>query len=145
MSADDVRTTVAGVVHDIDGKRWRQLRARFAAEVDTDYTSLFGGAPARQSGDALIAGWRDALERVATQHLLGPIEVRVAGERANSWCHVRALHHAAGAPGGELWEVLGHYRFELERGDGGWTIARMVLDTLVQTGNRQLLAEAKTR
>ena len=111
MSADDVRTTVAGVVHDIDGKRWRQLRARFPAEVDTDYTSLFGGAPVRQSGDALIAGWRDALERVATQHLLGPIEVR----------------------------------FELARGDGGWTIARMVLDTLVQTGNRQLLAEAKTR
>lgn len=143
MSADDVRTVIAGVVHDIDGKRWSQLRARFAAEVETDYTSLFGGAPVRQSGDALIAGWRDALGRVATQHLLGPIEVRLAGERATAWCHVRALHHVAGAPGGELWEVLGHYRFELARGDAGWAIAGMTLDTLLQTGNRQLLAEAR--
>ena len=145
MSGDDVRSVIAGVVHDIDAKRWRELRARFAAEVDTDYTSLFGGEPVRQAGDALIAGWRSVLAGVATQHLLGPIEVHVVGERATAECHVRALHHVAGAPGGELWEVLGHYRFELARERAGWAIARMALDTLVQTGNRQLLAEAAAR
>lgn len=140
-----VRSVVTGVVHEIDHQRWNELGALFAPEVETDYTSLFGGAPVKQGSDALVAGWRGALARVTTQHLLGPIEVRVDGERATAACHVRALHHAKDAPGGELWEVLGHYLFELSKGGQGWKIERMKLETFVQTGNRELLKEASGR
>jgi hypothetical protein len=139
---DAVRSTVTQVAHHIDRKQWTELRGLFAAEVGTDYTSLFGGTPVLQSGDALIAGWRGALEKVQTQHLLGPIEVRVSGQGAAASCHVRALHRAERAPGGALWEVLGHYRFTLAREDAGWRIAAMVLETFAQTGNTRLLAEA---
>jgi len=98
--------------------------------------------PQQQSGDALIAGWRGVLEKVATQHLLGPITVEIDGTAAMARCHVRALHHAAGAPGGEHWEVLGHYVFCLQGGASGWKITAMKLETLLPTGNQNLLAEA---
>ena len=140
-----VRATVMAVAHHIDAKRWDALRALYASEVETDYTSLFGGTPQRQSGDALIAGWRSALANVATQHLLGPIDVRVTGAVARAVTHVRALHHVAGAPGGAYWEVLGHYVFDLALSDANtsaWQISGMTLETIMQTGNPNLLAEA---
>ena len=137
-----IRTIVASVAHHIDGKRWADLRALYAATVAIDYTSLFGGTPQKQSGDDLIAGWRGVLQNVATQHLLGPIDAKISGSTAKASCHVRAMHQAPAAPGGELWEVLGHYLFDLTRGASGWKIVRMKLETLLQTGNRNLLAEA---
>jgi hypothetical protein len=140
--AEAVREIVAGVAYHIDAKRWSELRTLYAEDVRTDYTSLFGGAPQQQSGEALIAGWRGALEKVRTQHPLGPIAVDLDGAGATAHCHVRALHHAPGAPGGELWEVLGHYVFSLEQGVSGWKITAMKLETLLQTGNSKLLAEA---
>jgi hypothetical protein len=139
---DSVRDVVAGVVHHIDMKRWSELRALYADEVRTDYTSLFGGTPQTQGGDALIAGWRGALEKVKTQHVLGPIVVDLAGSAATARCHVRAMHLAPGAPSGDAWEVLGHYVFSLARGSAGWKITEMTLVTLLQTGNTKLLAEA---
>jgi hypothetical protein len=140
-----VRSKVTAVVHHIDRKRWAELEALYAPVVETDYTSLFGGAPASGSAEALVAGWRNALERVTTQHLLGPIEVRISGSRAEAYCHVRAFHHRPGAPHGEDWEVLGHYRFELVGAGTEWQITRMTLETLHQLGNRQLLADPEAR
>ena len=113
-----VRVTIGSVAHHIDSKRWTELRSLYARDVETDYTSLLGGTPQRQTGDALIAGWRGALEKVATQHLLGPIEAHIGGSTARARCHVRALHHARGAPGGEQWEVLGHYVRSVSRSVG---------------------------
>jgi hypothetical protein len=140
--SEAVRSIVAGVAHHIDRKHWTELRALFADEIETDYTSLFGGTPQRQAGDALIAGWRGILEKVSTQHLLGPIEVRLDGKSAHAFCHVRALHQAPKAKSGELWEVLGHYHFELSSKGSHWQITRMKLETFLQTGNAGLLAEA---
>ena len=137
-----MRTVVANVAHHIDAKRWTDLRALYADLVTTDYTSLFGGTPQKQPGDDLIAGWRGALQNVATQHLLGPIEVRSTGDAATAHCHVRAMHYAAKAAGGEHWEVLGHYVFDLSLQATGWKISGMKLETLMQTGNVKLLAEA---
>jgi len=140
-----IRTIVSNVAHHIDGKRWADLRALYAATVTTDYTSLFGGSPQKQSGDDLIAGWRRILGKVATQHLLGPIDVHSTGEAAQARCHVRAAHYAAKAPGGEYWELLGHYVFDLSLEGTGWKITGMKLETLFQTGNVKLLAEASAQ
>lgn len=144
LSADEesIRFLVTSVSHHIDHKRWDALRSLFSAEVETDYVSLFGGAPAKQTSEALVAGWRTALKSVATQHLLGPIEVGHSGASAAAFCHVRAMHFAAGAKGGEHWEVLGHYVFRLAEEAKGWKITGMKLETFLQTGNRNLLAEA---
>jgi hypothetical protein len=138
----ELQAIVANVAHHVDAKRWAELRALYADQIDTDYTSLFGGTPQRQAADALIGGWRTALARVATQHLLGPIAVSLRGAQATAHCHVRAMHFVAGAAGGESWEVLGHYVFELTRGEAGWKIAGMTLETYLQLGNPKLLQEA---
>jgi hypothetical protein len=142
--AEAVRSAVASVAHHIDRKQWSDLATLFTGAVRTDYTSLFGGSPQTQTGDALVEGWRATLANVATQHLLGPIQLRVDGSAAHASCHVRALHHAPQAPGGPIWEVLGHYEFELARTTPGWTITALTLATFVQTGNTKLLSEAGT-
>lgn len=147
LSADEesIRFLVTSVAHHIDHKRWDALKSLFAAEVETDYVSLFGGSVAKQASDALISGWRNALKAVATQHLLGPIEVGHSGNSAAAFCHVRAMHQAAGAKGGELWEVLGHYVFRCALVDKAWKITGMKLETFIQTGNKNLLAEAAAK
>jgi hypothetical protein len=81
--------------------------------VQTDYTSLFGGAIQNQGADDLLAGWRSLLGSVVTQHFLGPIEVELTGQVARAECHVRAYHMKKGAAGGDEWMVGGHYVFEL--------------------------------
>lgn len=140
-----VHRVVTSVAHDIDAKQWNQLRSLYANEVETDYTSLFGGTPQVQSGDNLIDGWKSVLANVATQHLLGPITVDVSGPNATASCHVRAMHYGQGAPGGEHWEVLGHYRFELALEGTSWKIRKMTLLTQMQTGNANLLTESAAR
>jgi hypothetical protein len=137
-----VQSVVVRITHHIDHKQWSDLRSLYADEVDTDYTSLFGGAPQRQRGDDLIAGWQRALAAVKTQHLLGPIDVRVTGAVAVAECHVRAWHYSAGAPGGEEWVVAGHYVLALVKKAESWTITGMKLETLHQTGNLKLLEQA---
>ena len=140
---ESVRDTVTRVTHEIDAKNWTELRRLYADEVTTDYTSLFGGTPAKQTGDALIDGWKSALAKVKTHHQLGPISVKLAGDTASASCQVRGLHQVEGAPGGAEWEVLGHYLFELSKGSGGvWTIHEMTVLTRIQTGNTKLLQEA---
>jgi hypothetical protein len=143
QDVEAVRATVLSIAHHIDRRRWEELRALFAPEVSTDYTSLFGGEPQTQASSALVEGWRGILGRVATQHLLGPIAVHAEGSEAHASCHVRAFHHAPNAPGGSTWEVLGHYAFELRRAGAGWTITRMSLETFAQTGNTKLLSEER--
>src|SRR5262245_17184295 len=68
-----VRLAVTRVAHHIDRRKWGDLEALYAADVETDYTSLFGGAPTKQPAKDLVAGWRAVLDGVVTQHLLGPV------------------------------------------------------------------------
>jgi hypothetical protein len=142
QQADAVREAVANLPHQLDAKRWAEVRALFAARVHTDYTSLSGGTPQDQTPEALVGGWEKALARVATQHLLGPVVVRIDGDRAEARCHVRAIHFAEGAPGGPSWEAIGHYLFGLVRQGDAWRIADLTLQMFLQTGNRKLLEEA---
>lgn len=137
-----IERTVAGVAHFIDKKEWRELRGLFAHTVKTDYTSLFGGTPQEQSGDALIAAWQKLLTPIVTQHLLGPIEVEVHGVQAAARCHVRGYHYSQGAPGGDEWMVAGHYLFALGKEGEAWRIQAMTLETFYQSGNMKLLEVA---
>jgi hypothetical protein len=137
-----VQALIARVAHYIDARRWQELRALFDDEVEVDYTSLFGGTPQRQTGDALVGGWQTALSAVSTQHLLGPVDVEITGSSAAAGCHVRAWHVAKGAPRGEEWVVGGHYVFALSQRKGGWKITGMKLETFQQSGNTNLLQEA---
>jgi SnoaL-like domain len=123
------------LVHAIDTLDWAGVRAVLADEVSTDYTSLSGGTPQRQTGDELVAQWQALLPGfTATQHLLGP--VRVSGSSARA--HVRACHCLDDA----RWIVAGHYRATLT--DDG-RISALVLDTYYQDGTLDLGAAAQAR
>jgi hypothetical protein len=140
MSPEDVRTKILRVVHYIDARQWNELQELFAPTVFVDYTSLFGGAASQTNASELVGGWRTVLDGVITQHLLGPIDVRLTASGADAECHVRALHYREGASDGEMWEVLGHYVFALALDGGSWRITKMKLETYHQLGNRALLS-----
>ena len=100
MSEDDVRATVLAIAHYID-----------TTEVEGAAGALRGHGQHRRhvavrrgsvtnERSQLVDGWRAALERVATQHLLVPIDIRIADQKAGAECHVRALHFRAGSAGG---------------------------------------------
>ncbi|HEY8549517.1 MAG TPA: nuclear transport factor 2 family protein [Vicinamibacterales bacterium] len=138
----DVQRAIARLMHAIDLRRWADVANVLAAEVTTDYTSLFGGEVQRQRRDDLVAGWRTLLTPLdATQHLLGPIDVRPSDQGAAASCHVRGYHVRKGAPGGDEWMVAGHYDFALSQADGAWRITAITLHTLYQTGNRAVLQQ----
>jgi hypothetical protein len=139
-----VQSVVARVAHHIDGRRWPELLALFANEVETDYTSLFGGQVQKQRADALVlGGWKKMLSALdVTQHLLGPIDVRVQAASAIAECHVRGYHRSARGRTGPEWMVAGHYIFELAKVGSEWKIRKLTLQTFYQTGNSNLLQES---
>jgi hypothetical protein len=142
-----IRAVVARIANTIDTRRWTELGALFADEVTTDYTSLFGGEVVRQSGDDLIAAWRQMLSPLdATQHVTGAIDVHHRGSVAIAECNVRGYHISARAPGGSEWMVAGQWIIEMTESGGPesaarWLVTRMTLRTFYQTGNRDLLAQ----
>ena len=138
-----ITTVVTGVVHNIDRRKWPELRALYSDVVETDYRSLFGGEVQTQNADSLVEGWRKLLTPLdATQHLLGPVEVEIEGNQATASCHVRAYHLLNNAPGGQEWMVAGHYVLGLVKTSSKWQIRTMKLETFYQTGNKKLLEEA---
>jgi hypothetical protein len=138
-----IRAVVARIANTIDTRRWTELRALFADEVTTDYTSLFGGDVQRQAGDALIAAWRQMLSPLdATQHLTGAIDLQRRGTVAVAECNVRGYHVSARAAGGSEWIVAGQWIIEMTGSGGRWLVTRMTLRKFYQTGNRDLLAQA---
>jgi hypothetical protein len=148
---ESIRAVVARIANTIDTRRWTDLRALFADEVTTDYTSLFGGEVQRQSGDALIAMWRQILSPLdATQHLTGAIDVQLRGTAAIAECNVRGYHISARASGGSEWMVAGQWIIEMtesrvSESAGRWLVTRMTLRTFYQTGNRDLLTQVSGR
>jgi SnoaL-like domain len=131
-------TVLTRMLHAIDAHDWETLRASFADQVRTDYTSLFGGEPETVAADDLVARWRPLmLGYTATQHQTGPVVA--TGDRLDA--HVTAHHWLDDAPGGDTWTVHGHYVARV----AGERITELTLLTLRQTGNRDLPALATER
>ena len=49
--------TITDIAAGADRHQWDRVRGAFAGTVTLDYTSLWGGEPATQSGEAVIAQW----------------------------------------------------------------------------------------
>jgi hypothetical protein len=139
MSAAD---DVTRFFHAVDDRDWPAVRAGLTDEVEADYSSLFGGAPERLAADALVARWQGLLPGFdGTQHLLGPLVITTAGDDATVDANVRGYHHL----GASTWMVAGRYALTLHRADGIWRVARIVLRTTYQEGDRSLPDQAAAR
>lgn len=122
-----------------DLRDWPRVREQFADEVFVDYTSLAGGQPARIKADDLVASWRAFLPGfTVTQHLVGSHRVSVEGDRASVLSQFIATHRLAGAPGGELWTLGGHYRHTLRKTGAAWKVDAITMTWTWQTGNVEL-------
>jgi uncharacterized protein len=143
----DIVNCITVLLQAVDLRDWTAARACLADEVDTDYSSLFGGTPERLRSDALIKRWRDLVPGFdSTQHIAGPVLIYEArGDSAKARTAVRAYHYFAEAPGGSVWIVAGRYEMRLSRLSGEWRISALTLQTAYQDGNLALPGLATKR
>ena len=126
----------------MDAKDWSAARSLFTDEIDVDFTSLVGGAPATIPADALIAGWSSSLTAKKTSfHLRGNHRITFLEDgRAVMLSHGYAWNRleAGAAPengGDPLWEVWGVYEHSFVETEQGWRIDGMKFFATAQRGN----------
>jgi hypothetical protein len=146
-TADDPAIVLTRMLQAIDELDWPGVRACLADEVRADYSELFGGEADTLSGDELVGRWQGLVPGFdATQHLIGTGLVEEDGDGGLTLrTHVRAYHHIAGADGGAVWAVHGHYVVPLEHSPTGWRIAGITLRMFYEEGNTGLPALAGER
>lgn len=145
---DLICDTVVALFHAVDRLDWDGVDDALAERVDLDYTSLFGGEPATQPADQVVAGWRGLLPGfTTTQHLLGPILPVIDGAGATAEAHVRATHVIDEGTGGtRSWTIGGHYVLRLRRqASGTWAIPGMTLQLQYHEGELGLPEVAQRR
>ena len=123
----------------VDSRDWEGVRSCFADEVEVDYTSLNGGAPATVRADDLVAGWRGGLSGFeATQHIVTNHVIAIEGDEATCRAYVHATHLLAARFGDPLWKVAGSYTYRLQRTPVGWKARAMTFSATWGEGNRKL-------
>lgn len=106
----------------------RAMDERDWAALDTvlleDATADLGMGTIRGRG-AIVAFIRTFLDDCGpTQHLIGNLDVDVAGESATSRCYVSDMHVGAGDKANLNFSTLGEYHDTWVRRNGGWWMSR---------------------
>ncbi|PZF82041.1 nuclear transport factor 2 family protein [Jiangella anatolica] len=131
---------VTTLLHAVDTLDWDTVEATLAAEVELDYTSLWGGSAETVPGPEVVARWRGLLPGFdATQHLTGPVLVHPGGRRTTT---VRGYHHLADGDSRSTWMVAGWYDIRVD--DAG-RVAAITLHTSYEEGDRALVEAATAR
>ena len=135
---ETVERTIASFANCFDRKDWAGLEALLTEEVELDYAALRGevGIVPRA---AYVARRESALAALATHHLLGNLEVEVAGDAAS--CRASGM----------IWRRQGErtfdshvlYDFRLVRNGGAWRIAAIRQAVLWSDGDPALHAGAR--
>lgn len=119
----------------VDRKDWAKARGFFADQIRVDFTSLSGGEPATIKSDDLINGWTSNLgSRKTSFHLRGNHLVEVEGDRGTIYSHAYAWNRLEGQ-GDPLWEVWGHYTYDLIRTPAGWKVTSFTFVKTHERGN----------
>ena len=132
-----------------DREEIRDVLVLYAKSIDTrDYAGLRGVFAADATGNYFAAGAHAGLAKISafieralsqcgpTQHLLGSIDVTVAGDTATAHCYLQAIHVGI-QPGyeGKVLTVWGTYRDRLIRTPAGWRICYRELETTHADGD----------
>lgn len=130
----------------LDSRDWALFRSCFADEVDTDFTSVFGGEPRKVSADR----WTEAARRTlsglkATQHMITNHVITVAGDKATCVAYVQARHFLPNDTGDSMQTMFGYYTNRFLRTPAGWKIRACKLTLSWQTGNWGIFALARER
>ena len=122
FAAQDVIIQYAACIDDRDFETYREC---FADDVELHG---FGAEPIRG-----VNAWIDFVHKAlstfsATQHLLGPPQVKLAGDSAEMRTDLQAQHFLR-EPKGRIFTLWGTYRTALSRTDRGWKMTRHELVT----------------
>ncbi|WP_437722998.1 alpha/beta fold hydrolase [Sorangium sp. So ce861] len=134
--------TLHNVARGADLRQWDTVRSAFAGRVVLDY-----GVPELLTPEEIVSRWQPLLSAFdSTQHAIRDEQVSfVDPDLARVRSRFQAAHHLAGAAGGELWSLAGHYEHELARTASGWKVTRMRMIPGESTGNAALLERARER
>jgi len=130
----------------LDSRDWPLFRSCFTDEIETDFTSVFGGEPRKVSADR----WTEAARRTlsgltATQHMITNHVITVAGDNATCVAYVQARHFLPNASGDSMQTMFGYYTNRFVRTPVGWRISACKLTLSWQTGNGGIFALARER
>ncbi|MGK9052031.1 nuclear transport factor 2 family protein [Neorhizobium petrolearium] len=146
VSLED-RAAIIGAITDIaagaDRHQWDRVRRAFADQVKLDYTSLWGGEAAIQPADDVIGQWSGFLPGFdETLHLVTNHSVTaMRGTTATVEADFQATHRIEG----DLWVLMGHYRYELVKTNGAWKVSVLTMTHTHEAGDRGLVARAAER
>jgi 3-phenylpropionate/cinnamic acid dioxygenase small subunit len=134
----EIEALLARYASSLDARDWPRLASCFSDDAVVEYGGLLGPC---EGPDAVVAACRSALEPLdASQHLIGTIEIELAGDVARAQCALQAQHVRRGCEGGSNFLIGGQYRDELTRTPRGWRIRRRTLVVSWQDGNPRVVA-----
>jgi hypothetical protein len=137
----DITNRIGALAVHVDARRWDEILDLFAAQVEVDYTSLFGGERQSLPREQLIHNWRQLLPGFThTTHVIGSPAVVVSGETAHAAASVVAWHFIKDPAlnGNDLWLVGGCYEMMFKKIEGVWRIAELALARAWSEGNSDL-------
>ncbi|WP_170464968.1 nuclear transport factor 2 family protein [Ruegeria arenilitoris] len=138
-----ISTAITDIAAGADRHDWDRVRGAFADTVTIDYTSLWGGEPATQPADALVAAWAaflpgfDSTHHMVTNHAI----TALSDDTATAQADFTATHRLDD----DLWVLGGRYDYALEKSDDRWVVTSMTMTALWETGDRGLVALAGER
>ena len=130
----------------LDSRDWPLFRSCFTDEIDTDFTSVFGGEPRKVSADRWTEAARRSLSGLkATQHMITNHVITVARDDATCIAYVQARHYLPNDTGDDTQNMFGYYTNRFIRTPEGWKIRACKLTLSWQTGNWNIFALASAR
>ena len=120
----------------VDTRDWVLYRSCFTDEIDTDFTSIFGGEPRRVKADRWVASARQILTGLkATQHMITNHVITITGDEATCVAYVQARHHLPNQLGESDQTMFGYYTNRFVRTPDGWKITACKLTVTWNSGN----------
>jgi 3-phenylpropionate/cinnamic acid dioxygenase small subunit len=136
LEQSSIQDVLHGYARACDSRLWSAFDDIFCLDVVVNYGGEF-----RLEGRAAVI---DMIQSMLggcgpTQHLLGNIDITVAGDRAHSRCYVRAVHAGLGEAENLYYEVWAEYHDELTRLPAGWRIRQRKMLVHKEVGSRAVL------
>ena len=129
---ENIRKTIAQFANSFDLKDWVLLESTLADVLTVDYSDQRGGRPQGVTASEYAQARRQSLEALDTQHIIGNLEITVAGKRAS----VMASSIIYRALNGAVFNTHARYLFGLsEDQDRGWVIDRIKHTVLWNEGD----------
>lgn len=134
-----IKTAVEAVAVLADRGEFDALARLFGDELKVDYSSLNNHPASTKDALVLMSEWAAVLPGFdRTRHDLTDIQVRLTDTTATASAKVKAYHWV----GDQLWQVNGHYDYQLEKTGNEWLITSMTFTLESESGSRDVFGPA---